>query len=73
MQEKNNFSRLLKIALFTVFTVLFIDQCLKIWIKTHMHLGEEIHVAGKWFIIHFTENNGMAFGMELSGGSGKLF
>lgn len=36
-------------------------------------MGEEIHVAGNWFIIHFTENNGMAFGMELAGEFGKLF
>ena len=36
-------------------------------------MGEEIHVAGNWFILHFTENNGMAFGMELAGEFGKLF
>src|SRR5690606_1473152 len=39
----------------------------KFWIKTHMYLGQEYHIAGNWFIIHFTENNGMAFGMELFG------
>lgn len=38
-----------------------------------MYLGQEIHVFGNWFIIHFTENNGMAFGMEFAGGYGKLF
>jgi len=38
-----------------------------------MHLGEEIHIMGNWFIIHFTENNGMAFGLELAGESGKLY
>lgn len=37
-----------------------------------MYVGEEIHVAGNWFILHFTENNGMAFGMQLAGESGKL-
>ncbi len=37
-----------------------------------MHLGEEIPVFGNWFIIHFTENEGMAFGMKLGGASGKL-
>lgn len=36
-------------------------------------MGEEIRVAGNWFIIHFTENPGMAFGMELGGDYGKLF
>lgn len=35
-------------------------------------LGEEIHVLGDWFIIHFTENAGMAFGYELGLSWGKL-
>lgn len=38
-----------------------------------MYLGQEIQVFRDWFIIHFTENNGMAFGMEFAGESGKLF
>ncbi len=38
-----------------------------------MYLGQEFHIAGEWFIIHFTENNGMAFGMEFAGEFGKLF
>lgn len=54
-----------------IFLVLFIDQIFKIWIKTHMMLGQEYRVFS-WFIIHFTENNGMAFGMELGGSTGKL-
>jgi signal peptidase II len=62
-----------KIAILTILLVLFIDQCFKIWIKTHMMIGEDIHVAGNWFIIHFTENNGMAFGWEFGGSFGKLF
>ena len=37
-----------------------------------MYLGQDIQIAD-WFIIHFTENNGMAFGMEFGGGYGKLF
>ncbi len=56
-----------------VFLVLFIDQFLKIWIKTHMYLGEEFSVIGKWFLIHFVENNGMAFGIEFAGNYGKIF
>ena len=32
-----------------------------------MYLGQEYKIAGNWFIIHFTENNGMAFGLELFG------
>jgi signal peptidase II len=38
-----------------------------------MYLGQEIHVLGNWFIIHFTENYGMAFGLELGGSAGKFF
>ena len=63
---------MLKKSIFIVFLVLFFDQFLKIWIKTHFALGDEIHVAGNWFIIHFTENNGMAFGLQFAGGYGKL-
>ena len=37
-----------------------------------MTLGQEFHLAGNWFIIHFTENNGMAFGLQFAGGYGKL-
>lgn len=63
---------MLKKSLLIIFLILFIDQVLKIWIKTHMSLGDEIHVAGNWFIIHFTENEGMAFGMRFGGNFGKL-
>jgi len=38
-----------------------------------MYLGQEYHVLGNWFIIHFTENNGMAFGYELGIQYGKIF
>jgi len=38
-----------------------------------MYLGQEYKIAGNWFYIHFTENNGMAFGMEFAGEYGKLF
>lgn len=37
-----------------------------------MYLGQEIPVFGDWFIIHFTENEGMAFGMKFGGEFGKL-
>ncbi len=63
----------LKKSLLIIFLVLLIDQILKFWIKTHMFLGQEFHVFGNWFILHFTENNGMAFGMEFAGNHGKLF
>lgn len=44
--------------------VIVIDQALKIWVKTHMYLGESIRFAS-WFQLLFVENNGMAFGIEL--------
>lgn len=53
--------------------VLLIDQVSKFMVKLNMYLNEEFSVLGDWFIIHFTENPGMAFGMEFGGDYGKLF
>lgn len=58
--------------LLLIFIVLLVDQVSKTWIKTNMYLGQEYKVLGDWFIIHFTENNGMAFGLEFGGEFGKL-
>ena len=55
-----------------VFILLLIDQVVKIWIKTHMTIGESIPVFGNWFQIYFIENNGMAFGMQFGGSVGKF-
>ena len=44
--------------------VLVIDQIIKIWVKTSMYWHESIKITD-WFYIYFTENNGMAFGMEI--------
>ena len=60
----------MKKIFFTAFILILFDQILKIWIKTHYILGEESQIFD-WFIIHFTENNGMAFGMEFGGYTGK--
>lgn len=54
-----------------VFVLVFLDQWIKIYIKLNYPLGEVTRFAD-WFIIHFTENPGMAFGMEWGGKSGKL-
>ncbi len=51
-------------AVLIVTAILLIDQIIKIWVKTHMFRGESIRIAD-WFFIHFTENPGMAFGMEI--------
>lgn len=48
---------------------LIIDQVIKLLVKLNMHLYESIHITD-WFYIYFTENPGMAFGMEIFG---KLF
>lgn len=61
----------MKRAALVISIVLIIDQAVKLWIKTHMMLGEEYRVFD-WFIIHFTENNGMAFGLEWGGIWGKI-
>jgi signal peptidase II len=61
----------MKKALAIILSVLAADQALKIWIKTTMTLGQE-HIIADWFVIHFTENAGMAFGMEFGGDYGKL-
>ena len=66
------FLDILNKPLVIIFLVLFVDQFVKIWIKTTMYLGQEFPVLGNWFYIHFTENPGMAFGMEFGGEWGKL-
>lgn len=63
----------MKKPLIIIFLVLFFDQLIKIYVKTHFFLGQEVNIIGNWFIIHFTENNGMAYGMEFGGDFGKLF
>lgn len=63
----------LKKSFLIIFLILLVDQVSKFYIKTHMMLGDEMPVLGNWFIIHFVENNGMAFGMQLAGKFGKAF
>ncbi len=61
------------IILAIIFSVLLIDQCIKIYIKTHFALGEFVlPFGGEWCQIHFVENPGMAFGLQLGGSFGKL-
>ncbi len=54
-----------KLSILLIFIILLIDQIIKIAVKTHMCLHESFSVCGDWFYILFTENPGMAFGMEL--------
>jgi len=52
--------------------IILIDQIIKTWVRAHMMPGDEIHFLGNRGMLHYTENNGMAFGMELGGDMGKL-
>ena len=61
-----------KKAVLFILLILILDQALKIWIKTHLLIGQEIPFLGKFGLLHFIENNGMAFGMEVGGRPGKL-
>ena len=56
--------RLRHIALLT-FVLVLLDQLLKIWIKTHLCIDQAIEIF-PWFQLRFVENNGAAFGMQLS-------
>ncbi len=57
-----------------VLIVLFIDQALKIWVKTHFCYGEDRPLLGNlvWARLNFVENPGMAFGWKFGGEYGKL-
>ena len=44
--------------------IIAIDQAIKVAVKTGMYMYQSIRVTD-WFYILFTENDGMAFGMEV--------
>ncbi len=47
---------------------------MKIYIKTNFIYGETVNIFGlDWARLHFVENNGMAWGTEFGGRTGKLF
>lgn len=52
--------------------IILADQIIKTWVRAHMYMGEEIRFLGNRGMLHYTENNGMAFGMEWGGDAGKL-
>ncbi|MEN8834863.1 MAG: lipoprotein signal peptidase [Polaribacter sp.] len=60
------------LAILTISIAILLDQVIKIYVKTHFILGEEVLIFD-WFRIHFVENNGMAMGFEFGGKAGKLF
>ena len=59
-------------SILIILLILVADQTLKILVKTHMTLYQQIPFFGNWGILHFVENNGMAFGMALPGSLGKI-
>jgi signal peptidase II len=59
-------------VLLTIFSIVLIDQIVKIYIKTHINYGDGFDMFGlSWAKIHFVENEGMAFGMSFGGLTGK--
>ena len=52
--------------------IIVVDQIVKIMVKTHMHIGEDIPLIGEWCRLHFIENEGFAFGMSFGGAAGKI-
>jgi signal peptidase II len=59
-------------SILIVLLILLADQTLKVLVKTNMTLYQQIPIFGNWGILHFVENNGMAFGMALPGSLGKI-
>lgn len=55
-----------------VAAIIVVDQIVKILVKTHMHIGEDIPLIGEWCRLHFIENEGFAFGMAFGGAAGKI-
>ena len=58
-------------AMVVVAIILLVDQIVKIWVKTHMSIGETVcewtAFDITWFRMTFIENNGAAGGMQLFG------
>ena len=61
------------IAAILLIVLIVADQVLKLWVKTHLTLGQTIPLLGEWCNLHFVENEGMAFGLSLGQQAGKFF
>ena len=63
----------IKHVVLIIAAIIFVDQFLKIWIKTHYPTGEVTRVMGQdWFRLHFIENPGMAWGWNFGNETGKM-
>jgi signal peptidase II len=63
--------KLTRLAVILIAAILVVDQVVKILVKTHMQLGEDIPLIGTWCRLHFVENEGFAFGTAIGGVTGK--
>ncbi len=60
------------ITIIIIVNVLLLDQFLKFYVKLNFFAGEEHHILGTWFRLHFVENEGMAWGWKFGGDTGKI-
>ncbi len=60
-------------AVILVAIIVILDQALKCWVKTHMYIGQEYDIIGRWFRIQFIQNEGMAYGISFGAAAGKVF
>ena len=61
-KTNNSVKKNLVIVGAVVALILFLDQFIKVYIKSHFAPGESVSVFGDWFVLEYLENQGMAFG-----------
>jgi signal peptidase II len=61
-----------KRPLLIILLIIIADQALKVWVKLNMFYDSSIPLLGSKGYLHFIENPGMAFGMQLPTETGKL-
>ncbi len=64
MPKASQLKRQILIVSIAVFLILLIDQIIKIYVKTHFVVGEDVSIFGDWFVMEYIENQGMAFGTK---------
>ncbi len=61
-----------QIAILIITLILIIDQAVKLYVKSNFLYGESVHILGwTWAQIRFAENEGIAFGLNWGGITGK--
>ena len=63
--------KLTRTVFIIVAAIMVVDQIVKVLVKTHMQIGEDIPLIGTWCRLHFIENEGFAFGTAIGGVTGK--